>query len=229
YDEYSQFENKTTGKIGFKYNSKILDKFSFNTNYGTAYNVPTLTYLYGAWGANPDLKPEDVNSFDIGAKYMGFKIGYFYNTINDMIVWEGAGYVNVTGTSILKGYEIGYNDFITDQLLTDISYTYLDAKDKEGNKLLRRPKDTIKYAFTYYATKNLDLTLSGEYIGERYDIGDVQTGKYTLANFVTNYKINKGLTSYIKADNLFDKKYQVVNGYATAERSFYVGLNFKIK
>ncbi|MBD3797571.1 MAG: TonB-dependent receptor, partial [Campylobacterales bacterium] len=96
----------------------------------------------------------------------------------------------------------------------------------------RRPKSTIKYALTYYATKKLDFTIDGEYVGERYDQIDdqgAQTGKYNLVNFAANFKVNKGLTTYLKIDNLLNKEYQVVDGYATPKRSFFVGLNFKIK
>jgi vitamin B12 transporter len=41
---------------------------------------------------------------------------------------------------------------------------------------------------------------------------------------VANYDINRNLTMYAKVDNLFDKYYQVVDGYATAPLSAYVGL-----
>ncbi len=61
-----------------------------------------------------------------------------------------------------------------------------------------------------------------------YDLADEsgeQTGKYVLANFVTNYEISKNFKTYLKIDNITDKEYQEVDGYATARRSYYVGLN----
>ena len=72
--------------------------------------------------------------------------------------------------------------------------------------------------------------MSGEYIGQRHDSKNdagAQTGKYTLVNLVSNYDISKNFSVYAKIDNLFDKYYQVVDGYATAPVSAYVGINAK--
>ncbi|MBD3797528.1 MAG: TonB-dependent receptor, partial [Campylobacterales bacterium] len=148
YDHYDKFDSKTSGKLGFKYNSKTLKTFSYSINGGTAYNVPRINQLYTSYG-NPDLQPENTTSFDTTIEYVGFKATYFYNSIKDMIEWD-SGYNNLSGKSILKGFEIGYNDYITDELLADISYTSLDAKNKDKKNLARRPKSTIKYALTYY-------------------------------------------------------------------------------
>lgn len=39
-----------------------------------------------------------------------------------------------------------------------------------------------------------------------------------------NYEINKTFSTYLKVDNIFNKYYQTIDGYATAQRSAYVGL-----
>src|SRR5574344_229211 len=67
YDKYSDFENKTTGKIGIK--QYIVDDLNISANYGTGYNVPTISQLFGQWGANPDLNPEKTKSYDLGIEY----------------------------------------------------------------------------------------------------------------------------------------------------------------
>jgi len=41
---------------------------------------------------------------------------------------------------------------------------------------------------------------------------------------VINYSINDKTKLYLKLDNITDKYYQTVDGYATAGRSAYVGL-----
>ncbi len=47
YDKYSDFENKTTGKIGIK--QYIIDDLNISSNYGTGYNVPTfIAIIYDA-------------------------------------------------------------------------------------------------------------------------------------------------------------------------------------
>ena len=103
YDEYSNFDNKVTGKIGIKH---FYNNFIFSSNYGTAYNVPSMNQLYTPTYGNEDLKPESTKSFDISTKYKNFEIRYFKNRINDLIGYDPITYVNeqVDGTSVtLKG------------------------------------------------------------------------------------------------------------------------------
>ncbi len=229
FDDYSTFNNKTTGKLGLKqfvYKNDIY----LSTNYGTAYNVPTLAQLYGFWGANPDLQPETTKTLDFTVGNDKLTFTYFYNKVSDMIDWSGAGYNNISGKSHLKGVEFGYKDDFYDALTVTVNYTYLDAKNADGEFLRSRPKHQIDGNIVYYITENLNIGLNGQYIGERFDDDDrsgAQTGKYTIYNTVVNYTLNNNFTVYGKIDNIGDKYYQVRDGYATAERSYYAGLNAK--
>ncbi len=185
---------------------------------------------------NPDLEAEDTDSFDITAKYQKASLTYFYNRVENLISYDRGDkqHVNIEGTSIFKGVELKYTTDITDELFIDFSYTYLSAKDKDGIDLRRRVKDTYKMAADYYLSDSLTFNLNGEYIGERYDnMGDTQakrgrqTGEYLVMNFVTNYDITKDTSAYVKVNNIFDKYYQVVDGYSTSPRAFYTGLSAK--
>ena len=96
--------------------------------------------------------------------------------------------------------------------------------------LFRSAKDVIGYGVDYYGISKFHFNVNGQYIGDRiqykyntYDIS-AETGNYTVWNSVVNYDINKTYKAYLKVDNLFDKYYQTIDGYATAERSAYVGL-----
>ncbi len=109
-------------------------------------------------------------------------------------------------------------------------YTYVKTENAEGKSLRSRPKNQVDANVVYYVSENFDLGLNAQYIGTRYDKdGDegTQTGEYTIANFVSNIKVNKQVTVYGKIDNITDKYYQTRDGYATAGRSLYLGLNAK--
>lgn len=231
YDSYTSFKNKITGKLGFKHTFK---DFIFSTNFGTGYKAPNL-YELSHDGGN-DLKPEYNKSFDMALQYKDIEIRYFRNRITDLIDYNDNGtpfdysddyYSNIEGTSKLSGYEISYNNDIAKDTLLSLSYTNLIAKDKNGAKLLRVPRESLKVGIDYYGFKNLHLNLNGNYVGERLDLNSTQTGNYTVWNSVVNYEINKDTSVYLKVDNIFDKFYQTVNNYSTAPRSFYVGLKYK--
>ncbi|MFY9089205.1 TonB-dependent receptor plug domain-containing protein [Arcobacter aquimarinus] len=225
-DDYSNFGSKYTGKIGVKYN--VNEDLSFNANYGTAYNAPNIINILNPWGiSNPDLEPEKIKGFDISSTYKDFTLTYFKNKIDNLMNWQSSKYVNIDGTSTIEGYEAKYSKLIIEDLLLNLNYTYLSAKDSQERELARRPKNQVGFGVDYYGISNLHFNINGQYIGERYDGANKtgrETGNYTLWNSVINYEINKTFSTYLKVDNIFNKYYQTIDGYATAQRSAYVGL-----
>ncbi len=236
-DNYDKFDNKTTGKIGFKHINSNIEGLTASANYGTAYNVPTHYNLFDPYSGNENLTPEDTKGYDLTLGYKDFKVTYFNNTIKDMIDFQakfdadgkfiGGNYQNIAGDSTLKGVEVAYETTLFDDILLSLSYTNTDAKDTKGKTLARRAKENAKFALDYYGIDKLHLGVNGQYIGERFDRADKQgqqTGKYTVANFVTNYEIDKQLSLYGKVNNITDKYYQTIDGYASSPRAFYAGM-----
>ncbi len=225
-DNYDKFNDKLTGKLGLKHFHKNINDFTTSMNYGTAYNVPTLYNLYNqpTW---TQVNPESTKSFDITAQYKNIKFTYFNNKIHDMIQYKdwASGYENLSGVTILKGYEFEYSAILNEDTLLFANYTKLDAKDKDGKDLRRRVKDNIKLGIDYYGIENHHLNINGEYVGERFDdtAKTIQTGHYTVWNFVANYDWHNNNTTFIKIDNITNKYYQTVDGFATSPRAFYIG------
>ena len=230
YDKYDEVDNSFTGKIGAK--QFIKDDFYISFNAGTGFNTPTLGQLFGQWGANPDLTPETSLTTDITVGNDTIWLTGFYNKITDLIEYDmnTYAYVQTSGTSKFQGLELGYEDYFLDILGVSAMYTYVKAENANKESLARRPEMQLDARVTYYVLNNLDLGLNAQYIGERYDSADkqgAQTGKYTVTNFITNFEFNKELSFYGKIDNITDEYYQSVDGYATAGRSYYIGLNAK--
>lgn len=233
YDKYSDFDNKATGKIGIK--QYIIEDLNLSANYGTGYNVPTIYQLFepaGMWGpvGNPNLEPEKTKGYDVGIEYKGFSVTYFNTKVKSMIDLGGNGYENIEGTSKIKGTEIAYKNEVIEDLLLNLSYTNLSAKDENGDKLLNRPTNKFNFGVDYYGLKDFHFNVNGEYIGSRksvnfdYNKPNVKTGNYTIWNAVVDYDISKNFSTYLKLDNIFNKDYQIVDGYATSQRAAYVGL-----
>ncbi|MBU1668757.1 TonB-dependent receptor [bacterium] len=231
YDKYDHFDNKTTGKIGIKHPTNF--GLVIGANYGTAYNTPSIIEILNPWGAsNLNLQPEEIKSYDVNLGYKNLTLSYFNQEIDNLIAWDNGGYDNIEGTSKIKGYEIAYNTTLFDEVVLGANYTNLDAKDKNGQDLKRRPKESIKVAIDYYGIENLHLGINGEYIGKRddlrfnpdYSTTDINTGNYTIANFTANYEVDKHMSLYGKVDNITDKYYQTVEGYVTSPRAVYAGM-----
>jgi vitamin B12 transporter len=230
HDKYDLYKNKTTGKLGLKYT--LLDGLEISSNIGTSYSVPSFYKLFDSFAGYEDLEPESTKSFDLSLDYNDLKLTYFKSKIDNMIDYNSNTYkyYNIDGTIDLDGLEVAYKKLLLSDILLNLNYTYTRAKDNNDKDLQRRAEQSFNFGLDYYGIKNLHINLNGQYIGNRiqYDFGtydiNAQTGNYTVWNSVVNYDINKNLKTYLKVDNLFNKYYQTVDGYATSPRAFYAGL-----
>ena len=220
-DDYSNFGSKVTGKLGAKI--PIDSDSSISVNYGTAYNAPSLIQIVNPWGTeNPDLKPENSAEASVGYQNKAFTISFFEKRVEDLIDWDSGQYQNFTGATQIRGYEAEYK-LAFDSVELAANYTHLHTEKSDGSPLARRPDDQVGLDINWYATDKLDININGQYIGQRSEENSTQN--YSVWNSALNYKINPVFSTYLKVDNLFDTYYQVVDGYATAERSAYLGVN----
>ncbi len=227
HDVYDMFNDKTTAKIGAKYD--FTEDIALSINYGTAYRTPSLYELYAGYYGNANLQPETTRSFDVTGTYKHLSVTYYSNVVDNLIGYDPFTYVNeqVSGKSDLKGVELSYKNTIASDLVLDLGYNRLWAKNQNNQTLQRRAKDTFRSALDYYGIANVHFGLNTHYIGTRYDdlAQTKQTGRYTLWGAIVNYNATENLSFYLKGDNLSNKRYQEVDGYGTAGRSLYVGLN----
>ncbi|MCD4757421.1 MAG: TonB-dependent receptor [Arcobacteraceae bacterium] len=230
YDQYNNFDNKFTGKIGIKHNYNQ-DLF-ISSNIGTAYNVPNIMEELNPWGTvNEDLNPENSKSGDISLGYKDFKVTYFYTQIKDLIDWNNNRYENLKDKSTFQGIELDYKKTIIDNILISLNYTRLRAKDNEKKDLAGRAKQTFKFGLDYYVISKLHIGLNGEYVGERKEYNfdgsfKAQTGKYTIAHLNINYDLTKEVKIYGKIENITDKYYQTIDGFTSSPRAFYAGVKY---
>lgn len=236
-DDYSSFSAKTTGKLGAKYH--LSEDAYVGGNYGTSYTAPNLIQMFNPWGASNDtLSPENSKSYDLTLGYKSITLTYFENRVKDLIEWydptplnwfnNDPYYKNLNGISTFKGYELSFRHTFLDSFVLNADYTHLARfVDKDGKDLKRRPKREAKVSLNYYGTEDLSMGINAHYVGTRYDEADQQgeqTGRYTLFNFVLNYNLTDSIQLYGKIDNLTDKYYQSVDGYASSPRGYYAGM-----
>ena len=239
YDDYDAYDDKTTGKIGFKY--RIMDEIVAKANVGLGYRVPSLYERFGDnifIRSNPDLQPESTTTYDLSFSVYDAKVRYFYNEITDLIAYEpGAGFytpgrnVNIDGTSKIQGVQLAYDrSFDAIDSLFGVSYEYLDAEDAQEQRLIRRPRHRATARWDWFITDALDLDLNVNYAADYLDVDysaypakRVQMGEYIVWNAVLNYQTEAG-GFYVKVDNIFNEEYEVVKGYNTPETSVYAGL-----
>ena len=240
YDNYDEFDNKTTYKIGLKHDHEFLEGFRTSANYYTSYNAPSSYQL-----ANPAigtlLKPSYTKGFDLSASYKKLlSITYFNNKVEDNIdyVYDPityiGGYQNIDGESKFSGLEVSGSYTLLSNIMLSANYTHLfEFKMEDGTDLPRRAEDTLNGSISYYTENGMQFGIDAQYIGDRIDTDggfpvalEVPTGNYTLWNLNFGTKLAEGLDLNINARNIFDKEYQSVYGYATEGASVYAKLKY---
>ena len=238
FDSNSQFGDKTTGNLGYGY--QISDLWRVRSSIGTAFKAPTFNDLYypdsfGTRG-NPNLSPETSRSAEIGINrdtQKGTLAFTLYKTeIKDLISWEeyapyawsptNIGQANIKGLTLNGKQQYGATT-------VRASYDYLDAVDKATNKqLVLRAKNMATMGVEHIiGDSRLAAEIQG--VSPRYNnaTNTVKLAGYSLVNLRVEKTLGSGLTLLVKANNVLDKTYEVRDGYATAGRNLFVGLNFR--
>jgi vitamin B12 transporter len=222
-DNFSNFKNKLTGKIGIK---KLFSSNGFvSFNAGTAYNAPTL--FQTSYGTTPvNLKPEETEAYDVTIGWNGLEMTAYKTNTKNYLDYRSTGYINLEGTSKFEGIDVSYkNDFDTIDSSILASYSILSAKNDSGETLARRADSQASLKYDYYGLKNTTMGFNTRYIGTTYDQADkqgVQIGKYFLTDLNASYQLDKKFTAFATIKNLFDEQYTTAVSSSTGTTANYV-------
>ena len=205
----------------------------------TGFRAPSLAERYDDYGyytGNPDLDPEESTSVEIGIDHdYGIKgrvsATLFQIHTDNLITYTDAVFpntvVNVSGQSVRKGLELSGTYAMSDLLTGWGSYTYLDGTAASGARLSRIPRHDL--ALGVDASFGAPAGEAGETtagVSLRHASGIVDAGElpgFSVVDARMSYRLN-GAVAYLRAENIFDKDYEVVRGYSTQGRTLNVGL-----
>ncbi|HET6249301.1 MAG TPA: TonB-dependent receptor [Tepidisphaeraceae bacterium] len=226
------FTYRATGAYLFPTNTKL------HATYGTGFKSPTLSDLYSEFGSR-DLKAEKSEGWDAGVEQSFFDrrvvldATYFSNHFRDLIDYDFiTNHEDNIGVARAQGVELGAAFKPTDTLTMGLNYTYTSTRDETtGLSLLRRAPTKIGALLNYKYCPAGDVTLSADYVSSRADIDPVtfaqtRVGGYVLVNLATSYNITHSLQITARIDNLLNEHYEEVDGFGTADISFYGGLKW---
>ena len=243
YDRYSDFGGNFSGLLGYGYH--ITDAWRITAGVSNAFRAPTFNELYDPnFGfGNPNLKPEKARSAELGLQYQNaherVKAVIFRTRTNDLIVGVlDPVTFNFPATNVdkseSKGVEISYSgEFGPVQLLA--SFTEQRSKNRDaGERLLRRANRFGSLGAQYRLG---DWRIGGEVLasGNREDFeirepfGKVKLSGYSVVNLTTSYQFAPSSRVALKVENALDKQYELVRGYNTHGRSFFVSLAHEFK
>jgi vitamin B12 transporter len=226
----------------------------FKAAYGTAFRVPSLFDRYGidsfGYVGNPNLKPESAQGWELGfttdvaafghADFASFGATYFNEQVQNLIetVFSPV-YTSVNiGSAHMQGVESELTLRPAAWLSLTTSYTYTYALDADaGELLLRRPQNVASFDATLRPLPKLTIAPELLYTGAFQDFlidnngfstTTGNTGQGLIANLTVTYDVTPRMAVYAHANNIFDSRFEPVNGYQTPGPSVWVGMRFKI-
>ena len=158
---------------------------------------------------------------------------YFHNAVSNLIEYDNATnlYYNV-GRSRTQGLELTAQAAASKQLTVKANYTYTSARDLDNNtELLRRPAVKFGGDVELHPVDAASLLIGATYTGPAQDTNfsafpaaPVKLGGYALWHVSGSYAVNSHLALSARIDNLFNKRYEQVEGYGTLGIAGYGGV-----
>ena len=238
HSEYgSNFVFNLNPSFTFKMDGNYLKVLS---SYATSYITPSLTQLFGNFGANPNLDPEDNRTVEGGLEYAtkkGFRLSalYFNRKEENFVFFDGAtsSYMNAINTIDAQGIEIEANWNPTNALNLSTNYTFTERK---GDNAIRIPRHKINLLANYKFSERTNASLGYTLTGERSDTDfssfpftDVPLDAFSMINlYVQHTLLPNKLKVFLNLDNLLNEEFTEVLGFTTRGRNIAFGLNLNL-
>ncbi|HEU4470207.1 MAG TPA: TonB-dependent receptor [Flavisolibacter sp.] len=251
YNKHNEYGDNFT----YSFNPSYLwrERVKLFANVSSGFRAPSISELFGPFGANPNLKPEKSRSIEGGVQAFALNkrfsalATYFDRDIEDVIIYAfPAGYTN-RDRQRDHGLEVELAFAPSTKWNFRATYAYVDGeitqklqgKDTSFYNLIRRPKHTVNLFAGFRPTERLFVSTSVQSFSDRNDIFydpatfeavPVVLDAYMLWNAYAEYQLlSKDLIIFADVRNITNKTdYAEVYGYNVQGTNFNAGLRFKL-
>jgi vitamin B12 transporter len=211
----------------------------FMGSYATSFIAPNLSQLFGPFGANPELQPEENSTLEGGFemrpnKSLRFSALYFDRTEENAIdyvvtnfdTFEGQ-YQNVVPKTNTYGFELELNAQINDDLNVTTNYAFTEKRE---GMALRIPKNKWNAGIHYQLNKKWVASANYQYVSSRTDVDfatfeNIRLKAFDLFGLYSKYEFNNEISIFLNLENVFNTDYVEVFNYTTRGRNVRIGIN----
>jgi vitamin B12 transporter len=249
YNKHNRYGNNFNYSLNPSYLVNVRVKIFADLSSG--FRVPSIGELFGPFGSNPSLKPEESHTLEGGIqvwsinKQTSARISYFYRDIKDIITYTFPnGYVNGDRQKD-HGLEAEINYTPDNKWNLKATYAFVDGqitqnigtKDTSFYNLIRRPKHSINLYAGVQLTPNFFVSSSVQWYSKRIDnfynpanfyaLEQKTLNAYALWNLYAEYKIKSSCRLFINGKNILNNtNYAEVYGYNVQGISVQGGIRF---
>ena len=233
-------------QIGLAYN--FTDTRTAYMNVARKSRFPTLkdrySYRMGRALPNPGLDPEISTNYEVGYKSSSnrivFESAIFFNDVRDYILSVRIPNPDDPTTTLeqnqnvgrvyLYGAEAQWTVRLTDSLHGGLSYTYTQWDNRSSlDKITGIPAHKIFAYACYTLWDRLTFTVDAEHYAGRFSSSDGvrETKNFTIADIKADYVLIGGLKIEAGVKNVFDKNYELEEGYPEEGASYFANLTYR--
>jgi len=229
-DQHNQFGDFFTFTSGLSFDLNLVDvKFQFSQGYKS----PTLYQLYGRpvgsfKVGNPNLRPENINTFEINVSFLNLGLNLFQNNFDQLITYSTNGYLNQESFRA-KGLEV-YGNWVKEKISFKPFLGYTDFQS-DNHLVLRRPNLNYGSNLNYFFNDQWELLTKMRYFSSRQDLDPsgkkVKLNPYELYHLGVNYHQEKFTLEFL-IQNIMNREYEEMYGYSVMPRSYFINysMNF---
>jgi outer membrane cobalamin receptor len=241
HDDHSIYGEKFSPRASARYYIKGSETV-IRASYGKSFRAPTFNDLYfnTTWGVgNPNLRPESAKEYEASIEQKLGKDGRvmlagFDRKVQDLISWDWSVFpmqVENIGRVHIRGYEVEAGFKLSDALSFAANYTYTNPVDEvTGQKIYYTiPEKQMKGTLIVALERDVSISVEGRAV-ENYVKSTDPSWHYSVVDAKIAEKIRKGKDArgevFFAVTNIFDRKYDVVQGYPMPPKEIRGGITY---
>ncbi|UHQ20743.1 TonB-dependent vitamin B12 receptor [Lysobacter sp. KIS68-7] len=233
-DDNEQFGGHTTGGLAWGY--AFAHDLRLTASVGTAFKAPTFNELYFPFFGNPDLRPEESKTWELGIGQRkadwNWALNAYQTKVDDLIVYDISLFMaNNLDSARIRGAELTGGLTLGGWNLSGAA-SYVDPRNHSqgfdyDNLLPRRARTTGRIdADRAFGDFSVGATLVGE--GRRWDdvANTLAVGGFSTLDLRAEWRASPEWTLQARVGNAFDKDYQTSAYYAQPGRQWFLSVRY---
>ena len=230
-NDHSVYGTELIPQFNFRYKASGSTELNFSASKG--FRNPTIVELYLYPIKNDNLQPEKIWDYEIGlnqkllSEHLLLGLTGYLIEGSDFIIVGPPNFQNQNvGDLRNRGVEFEAKYFIQNNLSLNANYSYCDMAAKIIGSPEQQAYIEANYSLgAFYLNVNLK-SITNLYTSVQSATTSDKKQSFLLANASLWYKAYKSINIYLKSENLFDKRYEVIDGYPMPGTTVLLGVNY---